>query len=144
MEITYSRILIFCANIALLALGGAYGAEFFLNLPPCHLCIYQRWIYGLIIAISLFGYCPVKFSKYLVWLVIFLFGAEFFVALYHIGVEYHWIALPEQCKAIQAFPQSFEAIKAQLLATPPVRCDKVAFRFLGLSMAEYNAIFAGI
>jgi disulfide bond formation protein DsbB len=37
-----------------------------------------------------------------------------------------------------------EELRAQLMTAPVVRCDEAAFRFLGLSMAGWNVIWAGL
>ena len=70
----------------------------------------------------------------------FLGGAV--IALYHVGVEQHWIAGPAACTGSPALDaaKTPEELARLLMATPPVRCDEIAWSLFGISMAGYNAI----
>ena len=39
-------------------------------------------------------------------------------------------------------PTTVEALKKQIMSAPVVRCDEVAWSFLGISMAGYNALIS--
>ena len=43
------------AVIAALALATAFMSQYVYELQPCVLCIYQRWPYGVVIALSVLG-----------------------------------------------------------------------------------------
>jgi disulfide bond formation protein DsbB len=77
---------------------------------------------------------------WLVGLAGLLFLANAGLALYHVGVEQHWVAGPTACASTAAAADSIEALKAQLLGTQPIRCDEVQFSFLGISMAGWDAV----
>ena len=61
------------------------------------------------------------------------------VAVYHVGIEQHWWRGPTSCTAAST-PASLEELKAQIMATPVVFCDKIPWSLFGISMAGYNAI----
>jgi disulfide bond formation protein DsbB len=146
MEITQKHFIGFGGAVATLSLIIAFGFEYWGGLQPCHLCQYQRYIYGMIVGLSFLGFFfPARYHKYFVWGIALLFASECIAALYHVGVEHRWIDVPAQCTAhfLQSGPLDFEAMKAQILKAVPPRCDEVSWRFLGLSMAEHNVIFSG-
>ena len=134
-------------NLPLLAGAGsaalllaALGFQWF-GYAPCELCILQRWphlaavvIAGLIWltgwdrALSFLGMAAVAIAAGL--------------AVYHSGVEMKWWPGPTHCSGGlgNIAGMSTQDLMAQLEAAPVVRCDEVAWRFLGLSMATWNAI----
>jgi len=60
---------------------------------------------------------------------------------YHAGVEWGFWAGPTACAGGAGVGgQSAEALLAQIMAAPVVRCDEVAWSLLGLSMAGWNAL----
>jgi disulfide bond formation protein DsbB len=146
MEMTKRHLIGFGGAVAGLVLMISFGFEYWGGLQPCHLCQYQRYIYEIIVGFSLLGFFfSDRYHKYFVWGITLLFGSECVAALYHVSVEHHWIDVPAQCTAsfLQSGPLDFEAMKAQILKAVPPRCDEVSWRFLGVSMAEYNALFSG-
>ena len=63
------------------------------------------------------------------------------IGVYHTGVERGWWPGPEACGGVGDITGlSAEALLEQILATPVVRCDEVAWEMLGLSMASWNAL----
>jgi disulfide bond formation protein DsbB len=62
------------------------------------------------------------------------------LAIFHVGVEQGWFALPESCSAVGA-AVTVEDLRAQLAAAP-ARCDEVALSLLGLSLAAWNGLLA--
>jgi disulfide bond formation protein DsbB len=129
---TDSFLLIFCASLGALLL--AYTAEFVFNLVPCMLCIYQRIPYFILLCVSLSGLLCSKSRKYLSWLVILSLIAELLLAAYHIGVEHYWIEEKYMC-------QIDHQLSALSLGKIASSCSDVRFKFMNLSMAEWNFIY---
>jgi Disulfide bond formation protein DsbB. len=65
------------------------------------------------------------------------------IAIFHVGVEEKWWQGLASCGGAPT-PKTLEELRAQLMTAPVVRCDEAAFRFLGLSMAGWNVIWAGL
>ena len=64
------------------------------------------------------------------------------IGVYHAGVEAKIFEGFTQCTAtVQAGLSNAELLK-QITHAPIVRCDEVQFRFLGISMAGWNAILS--
>lgn len=126
------------------ALAGALISQYWGGLQPCILCLYQRWPHGLAAGLGLLALLPVP-SGQARWLLILgsltlLAGAA--IALFHVGVEYHWWAGTASCGNPIAQPQSIEDLRQALLAAPVVRCDVPAWSLFGISMAGYNLLLS--
>lgn len=131
------------------SLAGAYGSEFFMDLKPCILCIYQRWPYVVTISLALLILGLWRKEKPVFWLVwasgiTFYIGAT--IALFHTGVEQGWWKFESACTLPDNFSDfgkmDLEQIKETILGTASGKCDKPAFVLMGISMAGYNFIFS--
>ena len=133
------------ATISLLLLLGALGFQYLGRLPPCELCLWQRWphvgaaVVGLggplLIRAGLLDRGAARGVAALAALLIALSGA---VGLYHAGVEWHWWPGPQSCTGA-AFQYSGGRLD---LSAPVVQCDIAAWRLFGVSMAGYNALIS--
>jgi disulfide bond formation protein DsbB len=63
------------------------------------------------------------------------------VAVFHVGVEQHWWTGTPGC-GVTATADSIDALRAQIMAAPVVRCDQVAWSLFGISMAGYNILIS--
>lgn len=139
--------------LALLAAGsaGVLAAAFFfqhvLGYQPCILCIYQRWPYAAVIALALASLAlPSRwrlggFDALLAVCGLALL-ANAGIAAYHVGVEQHWWAGTSACGGGGTAADSLDALRAQIMAAPVVRCDEPAWTLFGVSMAGYNIVLA--
>ncbi|MBD3678085.1 MAG: disulfide bond formation protein B [Rhodobacteraceae bacterium] len=133
-------------NLVLLAAGGSLallaGAFIFQSMgyAPCKLCIWQRWPHGIAIG---FGVLALALPT-LPWtlggaLAAATTGA---IGIYHTGVERGLWQGPDTCTSDDIGGLSAEELMQQILSAPLVRCDEVAWEFLTLSMASWNALFS--
>jgi disulfide bond formation protein DsbB len=112
------------------------------GLTPCPLCIWQRWphVAALLLggaAWALGGRGPGRTAALLGGLAM-LGGAG--LALYHVGIEQRWWAGPASCVGAPLDGVSTAELIDRIRAAPMVRCDEIAWSFLGLSMAGWNAV----
>jgi len=131
-------------------LAGAFAFEIFGGLPPCPLCIDQRWahVWQLIAGIALFALY--RFGPALPGLAVRagsalmagLFAFATWRAVRHAGLEYG--LLDTRCPAADMTGVTLEDVMAQM-DTPQVlvACDEVYWSLFGISMAEYNVLFSG-
>ena len=63
------------------------------------------------------------------------------IGVYHAGVEAKIFEGFTQCTATGKGLSTADLLK-QIVNAPLVRCDEVQFRFLGISMAGWNAILS--
>lgn len=128
------------ALLSAATLGAAFVAQYGFGLAPCELCLWQRWPYA---ASIVFGGAALALPRWRAGLLglaalSFLVGAG--IAVFHVGVEEKWWQGLTSCGGGPT-PNSIEALRAQLMTAPVVRCDEAAFRFLGLSMAGWNVLW---
>jgi disulfide bond formation protein DsbB len=64
------------------------------------------------------------------------------IAVYHAGVEARIFEGFTQCTSTLSKGVSTADLLKQITHAPLVRCDEVQFRFLGISLAGWNAIFS--
>jgi disulfide bond formation protein DsbB len=137
-----ARVIALLLPIALL--GGALGSQYFGGLHPCEMCYWQRWPHAaaiLLAALSFTAPAASQRSRTLVLLAALAIAISGAIGVYHAGVE---------AKIFEGFTQCTTLIKGgttadllnQLTHAPLIRCDQVQFRFLGISMAGWNAILS--
>jgi disulfide bond formation protein DsbB len=138
----FARLIALLLPLALLA--GALGSQYLGGLHPCEMCYWQRWPHGIAIVLALLAFtAPAETSRsrtltLLAALAIAVSGA---IGVYHAGVEAKIFEGFTQCTATGIGLSPAELLK-QISHAPLVRCDEVQFRFLGISMAGWNAILS--
>jgi disulfide bond formation protein DsbB len=130
--------------LPLALLGGALGSQYLGGLHPCEMCYWQRWPHGAAILLALLAFtAPAEASRsraltLLAALAIAISGA---IGVYHAGVEAKIFEGFTTCTATGRGLSPAELLD-QIRHAPLVRCDEVQFRFLGISMAGWNAILS--
>jgi disulfide bond formation protein DsbB len=135
--------LVLLASIAIL--GAAFAFQHLGGLQPCVLCIWQRYPYGVAIAVAVIGLLlsgrPSAMRAALVLCAAaFLVGGG--IAAFHVGVEQGWWEGTASCGSTRPPSASIEELRARLMAAPVVRCDEVAWSLFGVSMAGYNVLLS--
>jgi disulfide bond formation protein DsbB len=120
-------------------LGGALFFQYGMGLPPCPLCIWQRWPHGIAIALVLMalllpGVAPLAVPLTMLALLV---GAG--IAGYHVGVEQGWWE-SATCGAPDITGKSASELLQALQAAPLVPCDEVVWSLFGISMAGWNGL----
>jgi disulfide bond formation protein DsbB len=125
-------------------LGGALGSQYLGGLFPCEMCYWQRWPHAVAIALAALAFtCPAASPRartltLLAALAIAVSGA---IGVYHAGVEAKIFEGFTQCTATTTAGTTADLLK-QITHAPLIRCDQVQFRFLGISLAGWNAILS--
>lgn len=134
-----TRIAALAAAGSALLLCGAFIFQA-LGYPPCKMCIWQRWPHAVAMLCGL-GYIWLQQRPFL-WLggVAALTTSGF--GLYHAGVEQGWWEGPSSCTSGSIGGLSVDELLDKILAAPVVRCDEIAWQFIGISMAGWNAIIS--
>lgn len=136
-------------SMMLLAAAGSLalllGAFVFqaLGYAPCKLCIWQRWPHGVAIGA---GALVLVTGPWLLWGLVGALGAltSAGIGVYHTGVEMGWWEGPASCSGGGNGLAGMSGDQLLSLDVPVdiVMCDEVAWAFLGLSMASWNALFS--
>jgi disulfide bond formation protein DsbB len=141
----------FALAASLAMLGAAHAFERFAGLAPCNLCLKQREVYWGAVAIALTATVWHLVSRgsrgtprIAAFLLAVVFATGTITAVFHMGGEMKWWALPATCAG--GGEVNLEGLAALALGTGPIEkpvfCDAVAWRFLGVSMAGWNALIS--
>jgi disulfide bond formation protein DsbB len=130
--------------LAVATIAGAFAFQA-AGYAPCELCLKERLPYyagialaALTLALAWRGPPALARVGFVLLAALFLFSAGF--GIYHAGVEWKWWEGPTGCTGAIARPTSNADFLQQLQTVHVVRCDAVAIRILGLSLAGWNAI----
>jgi disulfide bond formation protein DsbB len=127
---------------------GAWYFQFVLKFPPCPLCLEERLPYYIVIPLSLLLAVAalVRAPRALIAIGFLAIVAAMLVSAalgaYHAGVEWRWWPGPTDCSGPITDFTAKGALLDQLRSIRVVRCDEAAWRFLGLSLAGYNALIS--
>ena len=133
------RNLVLLATLGSVALIG--GALVFqaLGYAPCKLCYYQRYPHWAAIAIG--AVALVTGWRALPWLGALAAATTAGVGVYHTGVEQKWWEGPSTCTTSGSLGQM---TLDDIMNAPLIRCDEIAWQFLGISMAGWNAVISAV
>jgi disulfide bond formation protein DsbB len=140
-----SRALLLGPLAAALALAIAYASQHWGGLPPCPLCIWQRWPYWAAIGLGLAALAlPARLRPGVLAAMAVLFLGNAAIAALHAGVEWgFWPSPVPECLVEAGAPAgSVDDLLRTLRPLPAIPCDEAAIRVLGLSMAGWNAVYA--
>jgi disulfide bond formation protein DsbB len=124
--------------------GGALLFEHAFGLLPCKLCLVQRNPYYLAIPIALAAAAlPAGAARVALAALAFVFIASAGLGMYHAGVEWGFFAGPSDCGGTPAAtPGAIGDFLKQLETARVLSCTEAAWRFLGLSLAGWNAVIS--
>jgi disulfide bond formation protein DsbB len=119
---------------------------------PCELCLKQRIAYYIGVPVALLtlfvasrhrrgSHRAARFG--LAALALIFIGSALFGA-YHAGVEWGFWPGPADCTGTLEKAGSMNDFMKQLQSVKVVRCDAVAIRILGLSLAGWNAVISAL
>ena len=114
------------------------------GLEPCRLCVAQRYPHFAVLGL---GLAAIFFGRRSPWLLAGLLGAVAAgyltgagYAAFHVGVELGHFQ--SACAGGEGGVGSIEELRQRIMQAPLARCDDVAWRFLGLSMAGWNGVLS--
>ena len=127
-----------------LTLLAALAFQYIGGLEPCALCIWQRWPYVAVLALSLLAFALAG-NRTARGGLLYLCAATFVVglglAVYHVGVEQGIFTAAAACGGGET-AETIEELRAQLEGRSVVRCDEVAWSLAGVSLAGYNGLIS--
>lgn len=136
---------LFAALASAAMLAAAHAFEKFGGLPPCTLCLRQREVYWVALAVGLAGLVVWRWPGTRRWVAlalaaIFLAGCG--VAVYHAGAEWKFWPGPQACASTGGSVSAGDLMAALNGKVKPPACDEALWVFLGLSMAGWNALIS--
>ncbi|WHQ46873.1 MAG: disulfide bond formation protein B [Candidatus Midichloria sp.] len=130
--------------ISILVLSSAYIGEFFLEIYPCQLCYYQRYVYFMLLVFSLIFILKPDINKIISLLTTFLIlFTGFIISFFHSGVERHWFKYDAVCTSFSESLNSVEQMVRNIEGSLIAACSTLGPQLLGLTMANWNTILLG-
>lgn len=133
-------------TLSFMLIAGAWAFQM-AGYTPCPLCLQQRWAYyfaipAAIITLFLVARGQTKFAIGLVALICLAYLYNTYLGVYHAGAEWKFWPGPDTCGTDAGIADKASDIFKKLKNIKVIRCDEAAWRFLGISLAGYNAIFS--
>lgn len=150
LNLFLDRWLLWALFSSALMLSIAHAFETFGGYAPCTLCLRQREVYWLAGSVAIVGLVVEQLSPLKRWVWLFqatlalTFALGMAVAVYHSGAEWKFWPGPTTCASTGAAVSldSLTAIANGTAKIKPPACDEAAWRFLGISMAGWNALIS--
>ncbi len=139
MDISFRQALLFSGVISFFLLASAITFEFFYDLAPCKLCIWQRWPHVIIIAIMLLGLSILN-KTWILLLISLSAIVTGIIGFYHTGIEQGWWLGPSGCSSQFGSETDISNLTTLLLETPVVKCDEIVWSLFNISMAGWNSL----
>lgn len=136
------------ALLSAATLVGAWVFQYGLLIPPCPLCLLQRYAYyvaiplAFVVALAAARGAAVRWLKpgfallALIWL-----GSAVFAA-YHAGIEWKFWPGPADCTGPLNDLGTAGGLLNQLDSIRVVRCDEIPWSLFGISLAGYNVLIS--
>ena len=133
------------AVLAAAALAFVGVTQFVFGYQPCVLCLWQRAPYAVAVALGLAATLMRPYhgrTTALLGLCAFAFFVDAAIAGFHSGVERQWWLGTSGCAIQPHGGGGTQDLREQLLGTPVAHCDEISWSFLGLSLANWNILYA--
>ena len=138
-----ARLIALLLPLALLA--GAYGSQYWGGLYPCEMCWWQRYAHMAALvpgALAFTAPAESSRSRNLTLLAALGIAVSGVIGVYHAGVEAKIFEGFTTCTSLVKPGGSTADLLKQITHAPLIRCDQVQYRFLGISLAGWNAILS--
>jgi disulfide bond formation protein DsbB len=137
---------VLAALAAAAGLAFAYALEVWGELPPCALCLVERWPYRIVVVLGLLAaVSPARLVRFILVLAVVCLLADAAIAAVHVGVEFKWWPSPlPECAAPHFTGGSIAERLASMPARPAKPCDEPTFLipFIPVSLAAMNMLYA--
>jgi disulfide bond formation protein DsbB len=122
---------------------GALAFQYLGGLPPCEMCIWQRYPHVIAIALGAFAFLAPSLARPIALLGLAAALSTSGIGMFHAGVEQGWWEGITACTGGgNATEISADDLLAQIMDAPLVRCDQIPWSLFGLSMAAWNALIS--
>ena len=137
-----ARLIALSVPVALL--GGALVSQYVGHLWPCEMCWWQRYPHAAAIVLAgaafLFPSATPR-ARALVTLGALAIAVSGAIGVYHAGVEAHLFKGFTSCSTLSSGGTTADVFN-EIMKVPLIQCDQIQWRFLGLSLAAWNAVIS--
>jgi disulfide bond formation protein DsbB len=141
-----SRLILVLGFASAALIAGAWWSQLVWHLVPCKLCLEQRQPHYAAIGLAVVAAVVARTRSLQIAALIgfaLLFAWSTGLGAYHAGVEWGWFLGPNDCGGgAPPVAGGVGSLLNQLQTTRIVSCTEAAWRFLGLSLAGWNALIS--
>jgi len=132
-----------------LTIAGFLFFQYGVGLPPCPLCLEQRYAFYFGVALALmlgfgaqYGAArKVMIAGFAALALMMAYNAG--LGVYHAGIEWHFWPGPAECSGSGAGLGSGNLLSQLQRGVHVVRCDEAAWRLFGISLPGWNVLVSG-
>lgn len=120
-------------------LAGAFFFQYVVGLPPCPLCIWQRWPHAVAVLIGVLALTTGW--RFWPWLGALAALTTAGIGMFHVGVEQTWWKGLQTCTVdTLSGVAGDDLLNLDVTVGGPVACDVIPWELFGISMAGWNVI----
>jgi disulfide bond formation protein DsbB len=148
LRVSQTILVVMAAGGSAAMLAAAFGFQHLGGLPPCEMCLWQRWPHLVAVIVGILALAvPQRVSGARTSRIALICMGGLAAATtaglgaFHGGVEQGWWDGVTTCSTnADISGLSTTDLLSQIMAAPVVRCDEIPWQMLGLSMAGWNAV----
>ena len=141
--ITFDRFLLF---IVFISVSSSISLQFIYNLTPCKLCLYQRYLWFLLLIFTFLNlFKPIKKNKLIKYVILFVILFISLLSFYHSGIElniFNNIIACSQNSGLNV--TTIEELDAIIKSSKNNDCAFPKFFLFGLTLSNLSFIFSFI
>ena len=142
----FSKINLFNKILAIIVFGSVLSSfflEFFLNLIPCKLCLYQRYLWLLLLLVCILNLKQSSQSKYIEIITTINLCAIITLSFYHSGIELGFFNNIISCTSENnETVNSIEELDFLIRNTKNMDCAFPKFKIFNLSLSNLSFLFS--
>jgi disulfide bond formation protein DsbB len=141
--ITFDRFLLF---IVFISVSSSISLQFIYNLTPCKLCLYQRYLWFLLLIFTFLNlFIPIKKNKLIRYIILFIILSISLLSFYHSGIELNFFNNIIACTQNSGIDvMTIEELDAIIKSAKNNDCSFPKFFVLGLTLSNLSFIFSFI
>ena len=142
-HITFDRFLVF---IVFISVSSSISVQFIYNLTPCKLCLYQRYLWFLLLIFTFLNlFSPIKKNKLIKYIILFIILFISLLSFYHSGIElniFNNIIACSQNSGLNV--TTIEELDTIIKSSKNNDCAFPKFFLFGLTLSNLSFIFSFI
>ena len=141
--ITFDRFLLF---IVFISVSSSISLQFIYNLTPCKLCLYQRYLWFLLLIFTFLNlFSPIKKNKLIKYIILFIILFISLLSFYHSGIELNFFNNIINCSQNSGIDvMTIEELDTIIKSAKNNDCSFPKFFVLGLTLSNLSFIFSFI
>ena len=133
----------FLATIVFASVLVSFFLEFFLNLIPCKLCLYQRYLWLFLLLACIINLKQSSKSRYIEIIITITLCAIITLSFYHSGIEFGFFNNIISCTSEnKETANSIEELDFLIRNTKNMDCAFPKFKILNLSLSNLSFLFS--